>query len=180
MHENSAAFATISLTGHSVALLKTIEEEMVVRIINFHPHTFVLIVLHGLQRNTKALASEGAMFIAYNAEPFLPSIFSHNTSPSAYPPIRTQALLPLEVSYGWLDPSKDQIFYDAIRSSVALIKAQAISEGQDIADAPIYGNYALFDTPLKDIYGANVKRLKSIKKTYDPHNVTGLAGGFKF
>lgn len=45
---------------------------------------------------------------------------------------------------------------------------------------PLYGNYALADTPLEAMYGANVERLTSIKKKVDPENVMGLAGGFKF
>lgn len=73
-----------------------------------------------------------------------------------------------------------KVFHDAMQQSVALIKAKAIAEGQDVANAPVYVNYATFDAPLKDIYGDNVGRLKCIEEKYDPHDVTGLAGGFKF
>ena len=45
--------------------------------------------------------------------------------------------------------------------------------------AAVYPNYALFDTPLEDIYGANIPRLQAIKSAVDPENVMGLAGGFK-
>lgn len=45
---------------------------------------------------------------------------------------------------------------------------------------PLYGNYALADTPLEAMYGANVEKLKNMKKEVDPENVMGLAGGFKF
>jgi len=41
-------------------------------------------------------------------------------------------------------------------------------------------NYALFDTPLEDMYGANVPRLREIKAEIDSENVMGLTGGFKF
>ena len=41
-------------------------------------------------------------------------------------------------------------------------------------------NYALFDTPLEDMYGANVPRLRKIRAEIDPEDVMGLAGGFKF
>lgn len=60
------------------------------------------------------------------------------------------------------------------------ITAQAVAEGQDVADAAIYGNYALADTPLEAIYGDNVERLRAIHAAVDPSNVMGLAGGFKF
>ena len=74
----------------------------------------------------------------------------------------------------------DDAFHKVIRHSAASIKAKAIAEGQNGARAAVYGNYATFDTPLKDIYGNNLGRLKRIKKTYDPRDVMGLAGGFKF
>lgn len=74
----------------------------------------------------------------------------------------------------------DDAFHKAIRHSAASIKAKAIADGQDVANAALYGNYAISDTPLKDIYGSNLGRLKKIKETYDPRNVMGLAGGFKF
>jgi hypothetical protein len=74
----------------------------------------------------------------------------------------------------------DDAFHKAIRQSAASIKAKAIAEGQNVAEAAVYTNYATFDTPLKDIYGNNVGRLKKIKATYDPRDVMGLAGGFKF
>lgn len=56
------------------------------------------------------------------------------------------------------------MFYKAIRESTALLKAQAVAGGQDVANAAAYGNYAIFNTPVEDIYGENLPRLKSIKK----------------
>jgi len=113
-------------------------------------------------------------------ELFLPSLFSHNTSPSAYPPIRSQGLLPLNLYFGWTDPLLDEAFRQAIRHSAASIKAKALADGQDVANVSVYGNYAAFDTPVKDIYGTNLGRLRNIKRVYDPLDVMGLAGGFKF
>jgi hypothetical protein len=55
--------------------------------------------------------------------------------------------------------------------SAARICDVAIKDGQDIANAPLYPNYAIFSTPLKDMYG---------RKTVDPDNVLGLTGGFRF
>lgn len=60
------------------------------------------------------------------------------------------------------------------------IRAAAIEEGQDIASGPLYPNYAIFGTPLQDMYGDNVDKLKSLRQRVDPHDVMGLAGGFKF
>lgn len=55
----------------------------------------------------------------------------------------------------------------------------AVSEGQNIADAPLYGNYAIGSTPRERIFGASLPRLERTKAKYDPHNVMGLAGGWK-
>ncbi len=113
-------------------------------------------------------------------EPFLPSILSHDKFPTAYPPTRRKVYSPLNLAYAWAVADYDDIFFEAIRQSTATIRAAAIAEGQDIANAPMYPNYALFDTPLNEIYGNNVHKLKSLRKKVDPADVMGLAGGFKF
>lgn len=57
----------------------------------------------------------------------------------------------------------------------------AIAEGQtELSGAPVYPNYAIFDTPLTTMYGSNLPGLQSLKASIDPTNVMGLAGGFKF
>ena len=109
-------------------------------------------------------------------EPFLPTLFTHNTTSSAYPPNRTQGLFPINIYYAWLLAESDQVIYDAIRTSVRTLQAHAI----DVAGAFVYPNYAIFDTPLIDLYGTNLPRLQAIKEAVDPGNVMGLAGGFKF
>jgi hypothetical protein len=53
-------------------------------------------------------------------------------------------------------------------------------EGQDVANAPLYPNYALADTPLEAMYGENLGALRAIKAVVDPGNVMGLTGGWKF
>lgn len=60
------------------------------------------------------------------------------------------------------------------------IQAVAIEEGQSSLDDLRYPNYALGDTPLEQMYGENVARLRRLKKGVDPRNVMGQAGGFKF
>ncbi|KAJ7840337.1 hypothetical protein B0H13DRAFT_2239523 [Mycena leptocephala] len=109
------------------------------------------------------LALSGATFISYDIEPFLPSIYTHNTSPSAFPPSRGPWYIPLNL-------------YFAAQHLTDI----AVGEGQAITQAPLYTNYALYDTPLERIYGDNVARLRTIKAAVDPDNVMGLAGGFKF
>ncbi len=68
----------------------------------------------------------------------------------------------------------------AIRESADSLRAAALKNGQDVEHAAVYPNYALFDTPLEDMYGQNVPRLQSLRCAIDPEDVMGLAGGFKF
>ncbi len=79
-----------------------------------------------------------------------------------------------------MDEAYDNDAYDAIRQSAARIRDVAIQDGQDIANAPLYPNYAMFDTPLSDMYGGNVDKLRWLRRRVDPHNVMGLTGGWRF
>ncbi len=74
----------------------------------------------------------------------------------------------------------DSYSYNAIQQSAERIRHVAIQDGQDISDAPLYPNDAIFDTPLRDMYGANLDKLHALRQRVDPHNVMGLAGGFRF
>jgi hypothetical protein len=67
-----------------------------------------------------------------------------------------------------------------MRLSAASLVEAGIKDGQDLKNAALYPNYALFGTPLKAMYGKHLERLRKIRKRYDPGNVMGLAGGWKF
>jgi len=69
---------------------------------------------------------------------------------------------------------------DAMRHSAGSLVEAGIRDGQDLKNASTYVNYALSGTPLKAMYGDHLKRLREIKKKYDPDNTMGLAGGWKF
>ena len=112
-------------------------------------------------------------------QPFLPTLFNYNTTPSAYPPDRTCGFFPLEIYFGWKSADDGQAIYDAVRTSAQRLEAKAIADGLSDANAVVYPNFAIFDTPLVKLYGANVQRLQAVKRAVDPDNVMGLAGGFK-
>ncbi|KAH7904380.1 FAD-binding domain-containing protein [Hygrophoropsis aurantiaca] len=153
-------FNTVSVLNYPIALIDAIVNET---------------VFYG---TTLGLAT--GVFISYDIEPFLPTLFDHSSTPSAYPPSRTQGLLPLNIYYAWELPTSDSLFQQAATTSAAYLKSIAVAEGQDVENAAVYGNYAIYSTPLADIYGANVPQLESLKAAVDPNNVMGLAGGFKF
>ncbi|KAJ7108943.1 FAD dependent oxidoreductase [Mycena crocata] len=126
-----------------------------------------------------SLALAGAAFISYDIEPFLSSIYTHNSAATAFPPSRSsEGSMPLNLYFAWATDllDADALFHDALRKSAAHLTQVAGAAAQ----GPLYPNYALFDTPLEKIYGENLPRLRAIKGRVDPGNVMGLAGGFKF
>lgn len=85
------------------------------------------------------------------------------------------------LNYAWNSPEFDADFQSAARASAAHVRQVGLAEGQiDILKAPVYPNYAISGTPLKDMYGVNVPALHTLKTRVDPKNVMGLAGGWKF
>lgn len=88
--------------------------------------------------------------------------------------------MPTNLFFGWSSSTRDADVAAMLQQSSAVVRAAALADGQDVASAAIYPNDALFDTPLEDMFGANVLRLRKIRKKVDPKGVMGLAGGFKF
>jgi hypothetical protein len=68
----------------------------------------------------------------------------------------------------------------ALRNFADTIRDVALADGQNVSHAAKYVNYALFGTPLEDMYGGNVERLRKIRAAIDPEDVMGLTGGWKF
>ncbi len=119
------------------------------------------------------------VLVIFNLDAFESDIFTHG-GPSAYPPDRSRNFLPTSLLVAWNDKSLDKYAYDSIHSLSASVTKAGIKDGQDLMDASRYPNYALYGTPLEKMYGENVKRLRKIKKKYDPFHVMDLTGGFKF
>ena len=112
-------------------------------------------------------------------EPFDKGLFSHGSG-SAYPPDRSHALFPSGLMVEWSNASVDKTMAFALRQISHSIHAAALADGQNVSHAAKYVNYALFGTPLKDMYGENVGRLRKIRAAIDPEDGMGLAGGWKF
>ncbi|KIJ50387.1 hypothetical protein M422DRAFT_777110 [Sphaerobolus stellatus SS14] len=150
-----------------------------VSVLDFTPNILNVILNETVYWGSRLSLKTGT-FISYDVEPFLSTIFTHANSESAYPPTRSLGLLPFNIYYAWTSSLFDDDFHTAIKTSATAIYNAAIAEGQSIAGAPIYPNYALYDTPLAAMYGDNVARLTALKQRIDPGNVMRLAGGFKF
>ena len=114
-------------------------------------------------------------------QPLESDVFTHG-GPSAHPPDRSRTIHPTNLFVTWNDKSldKDKYVYDSVRALSAYILEAGIKDGQDLKDAATYTNYAIYGTPLEKMYGQNVKRLREIKKKYDPFHVMDLTGGFRF
>jgi hypothetical protein len=112
--------------------------------------------------------------------PFESDIFTHG-GPSAYPPDRSRVAIQSVLFVRWNDESldKDKYVYNGLRSARASIIEAGIMDGQDLKNVENYPNLALYGTPLEEMYGNNVGRLREIRKKYDPFHVMGLTGGFK-
>ncbi|KAI0260017.1 FAD dependent oxidoreductase [Gloeopeniophorella convolvens] len=119
------------------------------------------------------------ILIAAGMEPFASTLFTHGSA-SAYPPDRSTAVYPTVFGGAYTDPAAAGAMARALREGSDAVHAAALADGQDLSRAAVYPNYALFDTPLEDMYGANLERLRTISKAVDPEAVMGLTGGFKF
>ena len=124
-------------------------------------------------------ALDNNLTIVLALEPFDKGLFSHG-SESAYPPDRSHAILPSSLTLQWSNASLDEMMAFALRNISTTIHAVALADGQNVSHAAVYPNYALFGTPLEDMYGGNVERLRKIRAAIDPEDVMGLAGGWKF
>ena len=124
-------------------------------------------------------AQDKNVTVSTTIETFNKDIFSYG-SDSAYPPDRSQAVFPTALAVEFSNSSLDDTVAFALRSFSDSIHQVALADGQNVSHAAKYPNYALFGTPLEDMYGGNVERLRKIRAAIDPNDIMGLTGGWKF
>ncbi|RXW13921.1 hypothetical protein EST38_g11933 [Candolleomyces aberdarensis] len=141
---------------------------------------FLDLVSNTLASTSAEFANTSYLSTSVAIEPFLPTIYSHNTTPSAYPFDRSKVFQPCNLAMSWTNPAEDKIFEQGIKKVRDTLYAGLIEEGQtETRTAPLYSNNAIWDTSFTRIYGSNLPVLKTLKAQVDPSNVMGLAGGFK-
>jgi hypothetical protein len=124
-------------------------------------------------------AQDKNVTVTSTIETFDKGLFAHG-SDSAYPPDRSHAVFTSNLAVLWSNSSLDDTMAIALRNFADAIRDAALADGQNVSHAAKYVNYALFGTPLEDMYGGNVERLRRIRAMTDPNDVMGLAGGWKF
>jgi hypothetical protein len=142
-------------------------------------HPEVGIQMHSQVWGARLFALDKNVTLSAGLEPFDKGLFSHGSG-SAYPPDRSHPIFPTALNLKWSNVSLDGTMAFALRQISATIRAAALADGQNVSHAAKYVNYAIFGTPLADIYGGNLKRLRKIRAAIDPEDVMGLAGGWKF
>jgi hypothetical protein len=104
--------------------------------------------------------------------------------PSAFPPqsARDPSVVtrPLHIYYAWIAAASDDTFHDAIYASAEQLKSIVVQDsGAEYNSAPLYSNYAIYNTPVELLYKENIPTLKALAQKYDPQGVMKLTGGFK-
>ena len=68
------------------------------------------------------------VFVSYEVEPFLPTLFTFAAEDSsAYPPSRSTPHYPLNIYYAWEFETSDSSFHSTIKESAARIEAAAVA-----------------------------------------------------
>jgi len=127
------------------------------------------------------LGSKPDAYFIFDITPFTRDVFK-NSQDGAYPHSSTSSpLLPFLIQFCWASPSDDDIFLAELRSTRDVLFQIVLDEGQNVAGSKQiqYANYALDDTPISNLFGNNLARLKNIRQIWDPDNVMYLTGGFK-
>nr|GAT56738.1 NAD(P)-binding protein [Mycena chlorophos] len=124
------------------------------------------------------LAAHTLVLNGYVIEPFIPAAYQKGRG-AAYPPdnARSENIHPMNIYYAWVDPAADELMVNISRATANRLASVATQE--NILATVKYPNYALFGTPLEELYGENIQRLHEIALKIDSEGTMGLAGGWK-
>ena len=134
-----------------------------------------------LYRNS-TLGSRPGGFFGIGVQPFISS-YLDNSLPSAYPRVASSnPTYPLLIQFGWQLLSDDELFINELKATSDVLLQLALADGQDVGGCKqiLYPNYAEKETPLTQLYGKNLPKLRKIRREWDPKDVMYLTGGFKF
>ncbi|EJD37671.1 hypothetical protein AURDEDRAFT_188033 [Auricularia subglabra TFB-10046 SS5] len=135
-------------TGKSVLIFDT------VTVRQFTPDLVKAILNESEYLGTR-LPLETEYLLSYDVEPFAANYLlnPNRTSPtSAFPPVRSEGV-PLNLYFAWILPSFDSKMQQAARDSVKRIQQLELALGPGETALPRYPNYAIYDTPLEDMFG---------------------------
>jgi hypothetical protein len=112
--------------------------------------------------------SETLVLVLIDVEPFTTDYFSFSQG-GAYPHTSASPVDPILVYFACVSAEFDDYYHSAIKEAAAMILQAAIDDGQDGSGVKqiVYPNYAVYDTPLANLYGSNVQRLQTIEKQHD-------------
>ena len=87
----------------------------------------------------------------------------------------------MNIFFEWENPTYDADYLAAITETATRLRSLVVKEqGALYENSPRYNNYAIYDTPLSELYGENLPVLQRLKKKYDPKRVMDLTGGWRF
>lgn len=119
------------------------------------------------------------VFATLSIESFMRNVYDHSAG-GAYPHSSAHPWTPFQVLVDHLLPFNDAANLKAVKDSANAVQEVAIAQGQSSADAILYNNYAQTGTDLTLLYGANLATLRQLRAQFDPDNLLGLTGGWRF
>lgn len=73
------------------------------------------------------LTPKGDIFTSYQVPPFLPSIYTHNSDLTTFPPVWSNPFLWVATCYSWTNEMLDEDVHNAVRSSAKALFNVAMS-----------------------------------------------------
>ncbi|KAK7455756.1 hypothetical protein VKT23_010788 [Stygiomarasmius scandens] len=130
-----------------------------------------------IEYSTRIQSRSGTQ-VTGNVEPFLQEAYGHGGE-SAWPHDTSKPFNTFNGLFVWEDPEDDEFMIQLTIEYHTKVWDKAIELGVSSKDAYFPPNYSQSSTPVEQIYGPNLDRLRSIKASVDPLDIISLTGGFK-